>query len=313
MLNGDEMIPLTISIVTANNKNLIIDCLRSIYKTGDDLSFETYVVINDSSDDSEEAIREGFPMVKLIINEKKLAFTYNHNMVMKKGKGKYYLILNDDTVILDNALKKMVDFMKESADVGILGCKILNPDGSRQWSCGKSFSHKFEHFKTGVLQAILPLLRDKNFDKTQEVCWTTGACLMVRSEALSDVGLFDENLIIYYEDADWCWRMVKAGWKVIFFPHAEIIHYLGKTREKHLFRDLNIIYQSRFYFFRKHYGHPIRILVKCLTIIELILRYFRCMVVYVFKREQRPKMEESLKSYWVIFWRTLGIRLEATQ
>lgn len=307
------MIPLTISIVTANNKKLILDCLRSIYETTNGLEFEIYVVINNSADDSEAAIKKNFPEVKLIVNRKKLGFTHNHNMIMRRAQGNYILVLNDDTVILDGAPKKMVEFMEASSDVGILGCRILNPDRSRQWSCGKSFSHKYEHFKTGVLQSIIPLLRGKNFESTQEVCWVTGACLLARAEAIRQVGLLDENIIIYYEDGDWCYRMIQAGWKVVFYPHAEIIHYVGKTREKNLLRDLNIIYQSRHYFFRKHYGIPIRMLVRLLTIIELIFRNFRCLVTYIFRRQQRQKTKERLRSYWIILWRTLGVQVESMQ
>ena len=307
------MLPLTISIVTANNKKLILDCLSSIYETTIGLEFEIYVVINNSHDDSEEAIRENFPEVKLIKNQKMLGFTHNHNLVMRKGKGKYCLILNDDTIILDGALKKMIDFMEVSPDIGILGCKILNPDGSLQLSCGKSSTHKIEHIWAGVLRYLIPFLPKQHFAQPEEVCWVTGACLLARAEAIREVGVFDENIIIYYEDADWCHRMVQAGWKVVFYPYAEIIHYLGKTREKHLFRDLNIAYQSRYYFFRKHYSIPTRMLVRFLTIVELMVRYLRCLVIYAFNREQHQMMKESLKSYWVIFWRTLGIQRQTRQ
>ncbi len=307
------MTTLTVSIVTANNRELILDCLRSIYGTTKDLVFEIYVVINASSDDSEEAIKQDFPEVKLIINRQKLGFTHNHNMVMRRGEGKYFLILNDDTIIRDESLKKMVDFMEVSPDVGILGCKILNPDGSLQWSCGKSFSHRFEHFRTGVLRSFLPFIKDQRFDRAQEVSWVTGACLLVRSRAFRQVGLFDENIIIYYEDGDWCWRMIKAGWKVVFLPDAEIIHYVGKTREKNLSRDLNIIYQSRYYFFRKHYSMPVVMLARMITAMEMVLRNFRCLAIYALYREQRPRAKESLKAYWSILWGALGIQTETKQ
>jgi len=104
--------------------------------------------------------------------------------------------------------------------------------------------------------------------------------------------------------------MIQAGWKVVFYPHAEIIHYVGKTREKNLLRDLNIIYQSRYYFFQKHYGMLTCITVRFITIIELSFRNLRCLVAYAFKRQQRQKTEERLRSYWVLFWRALGIQLE---
>lgn len=274
-----KMIPLTISIVTANNKQLILGCLRSIYETTRDLGFEIYVVINNSSDDSEKVIRETYPNVHLIINKKKLGFTHNHNMVMREAKGKYILVLNDDTIILDGALEKMVNFMDGSPRTGILGCKILNPDGSLQWSCGKSVNHKLEHFRSGVLRTLLsPFIRDKFYFKTLEVTWVTGACLMARSEAVRDVGFFDENIVIYFEDGDWCYRMIQAGWKVVFYPHAEIIHYYGQTRIKHLARDTFIIYQSRLYFFSKHYSNIAYQLIRIFTITEVMLRYFKTLL-----------------------------------
>ncbi|MHA2282353.1 MAG: glycosyltransferase family 2 protein [Promethearchaeota archaeon] len=313
MADGGEMIPLTISIATANNKKLILGCLRSIYETTNDLKFEIYVVINNSLDDSGKAIKENFPEVKLIKNRKMLGFTHNHNMVIQRAQGKYILVLNDDTIILDGALKKMVDFMEVSPDVGILGCKILNPDGSLQWSCGKSITQKIEFFWAGMIRALMPFLPKQHFTQTQEVCWVTGACLLARAEAIREVGLFDENIIIYYEDGDWCYRMVQAGWKVVFYPHAEIIHYVGKTREKNLLRDLNIIYQSRYYFFRKHYGVHTNILVRLLTVIELIFRYLRCLVVYAFKHQQRQRTKERLRGYWIILWLALGVQVENTQ
>jgi GT2 family glycosyltransferase len=151
---GTAMPDITISIVTANQEELILGCLRSIYEHTKGLTFETYVVINASSDHSQEAIREQFPDVELIVNKEKLAFTHNHNMVMRRGKGRYFLILNDDTIILDNALKRMTDFMDASEKVGILGCRILNADRSLQWSCGKTFDHKLAYFKAGILQLL---------------------------------------------------------------------------------------------------------------------------------------------------------------
>jgi GT2 family glycosyltransferase len=311
--DGGGMIPLTISIVTSNNKKLILDCLDSIYESTHGLEFETCVVINNSSDDSEAAIREKFPEVEIIINQETLGFTHNHNMVMRRAQAKYILVLNDDTLILDGALKKMVDFMEVSSDVGVLGCKILNPDLTLQWSCGKSLTHKIEHFRAGVLRSLMPFLPKQRFNKPEEVCWVTGACLLARTEAIREVGLFDENIIIYYEDVDWCYRMFQAGWKIVFYPYAKIIHYLGQTREKNLFRDLGIIFQSRYYFFHKHYGLPTRMLVRSLTIIELIVRYLRCLVLYAFRQGQRQRTKESLKSYWVILRRSLGIKVGAIQ
>ncbi len=283
---------LTVSIVTANNKQLILDCLKSIYETTRDISLEVYVVINDSSDDSEDAVREKFPEVNLIINQSKLGFTHNHNMIMRRGKGKYILVLNDDTIILENSMKRLIDFMEASPDVGIVGPKIFNPDKSLQWSCGKSFNRKFNYLKCGVLAPMFPLLQKKYDNKIFDSDWLTGACLMIRSEAISEVGVFDENIVIYFEDGDLCYRMLLAGWRVVFNPQAQIIHYHGQTRKQYLARDSYIIFQSRFYFFTKHYSFPVQFIVRGFSLIEAVLRYLKA-----FKFDSTGKSKEMRSAY----------------
>jgi len=269
------MAKLTVSLVTSNNKKLILDCLKSVYANVDGVDLETYVVVNASADDSAAAIADSYPQVRLIINDEKRGFTHNHNMVMRQASGDYFLLLNDDTVILGDALRKMVDFMEESPETGILGCRILNGDGSLQWSCGTSRIHKWEFFKNGVLRSLLPFLPVRHFDTVKEVTWVTGACLLARAEAARAVGLLDENIVIYFEDGDWCYRMIKSNWKVVFYPGAEIIHYHGQTRKHHLARDLFIIYQSKLYFFSKHGGLLLQSVVRALTLAEASIRFVR--------------------------------------
>ena len=283
---------LTISIVTANNKELILDCLRSIYGTIENLATEVYVVINASDDDSEEAISNKFPDVKLIVNQEKLGFTNNHNMVMRRANGKYILVLNDDTIMLKGALPKMVDFMETNPEAGIVGCKLLNPDGSPQWSCGWSINYTFEMFKVGVLRSLLPFIKDTHYKHTKEVLWVSGACLMIKTEVVRRVGMFDENFIIYFEDGDLCYRVNRAGWKVIFYPHAEIIHYLGMTRRQYLARDMFIIYKSRFYFFSKHSGFLMQYLIRMVTIFEGSIKFLRTLIIYpTYAQERRELMD----------------------
>ena len=268
------MTSLTVSIVTANNRKLICDCLESIYATLEGLSCEVFVVINASRDDSETVIRERFPMTNLIVNQERRGFTYNHNQVMRRAGGKYVLILNDDTLMRPGALRKMVDFMDRSPGTGLLGPRILNPDLSLQWSAGRGITHKYEYFTAAVLKNILPfLIRERHYHQTLEVSWLTGACLLARAEALEKVGLFDENIVIYFEDGDLCYRMIRAGWKVVFYPDAEIIHYLGQTRRQHLARDLEIIFQSGCYFFDKHYSFPSAMVIRGFMLLWAVSRY----------------------------------------
>lgn len=274
------MVDLSISIITAD-RQLIQGCLQSIYATVKTVQFEIAVVINDpaASAEIEEAIREKFPAVKLIINREEKGFTHNHNVVIKECTGRYILVLNDDTLLLDGALDKMVAYMERHRSIGILGCKILNEDGSQQWSCGKSFSHSFEYFRSGVLRTLLsPLVRDQFFKETQEVTWVTGACLMARAEAVRAIGPFDEQFTMYFDDGDWCFRMIKGGWKVVYYSDAEIIHYRSRTSRKHLAKTTLFYYQSRMRFFRKHYSSAVLHVVRLLTVFDAIFRALRMLV-----------------------------------
>lgn len=291
------MATLTVSVVTANNKKLILDCLASVYANADGIVLETYVVINASSDDSAAAIGQQFPQVKLIVNDEKRGFTHNHNMVMRRATGDYFLVLNDDTVILESAITRMVKFMEESPEVGILGCRIRNADGSLQWSCGASRSHKWEFFRAGVLRSVVPKWPVRRYGTIREVTWVTGACLLARAEAAERVGLLDENIVIYFEDGDWCYRMIKNDWKVVFYPDAEIVHYHGQTRKKNLARDLFIIYQSRLYFFAKHCGWLLLTIVRAFTLLEVSMRLAKCTVEAMVSKTRAREDKDVRRTY----------------
>jgi hypothetical protein len=271
----------TISIITADDGDLIRDCLHSLYETTREVSFETYVIINnpEKAQRIERAIKEAFPEVNIIANQEERGFTYNHNMAIRRSACKYVLILNDDTVLLEGAIDRMHVYMETHPEVGILGCKILNPDGSLQWSCGKSAHHAVEHLRSGVLRTVLgPLIGDQFFDSTQEVTWVTGACLMARSAAIRDVGPLDENIAMYFDDGDWCYRMILSGWKVVYYIGAAIIHYRSQTSQKHLAKTTLFYYQSRLYFFSKHYGPFTLHTVRMLTMLDAAVRYLRTLL-----------------------------------
>ncbi len=288
------MTDLSISIVTID-RALVLDCLKSIYETVKSVTFEIHVVVNHlpAANDIESAIRADFPMVKLIINREETGFTHNHNKVIRECSGRYILILNDDTVMLGGALDRMVRYMDDHPQVGVLGCTIRNPDGSLQWSCGKSFNNTFEHFRSGVLRTLLsPLVRDQFYKETQEVTWVTGACLLARSEAIGRVGLFDENISMYFEDGDWCYRMILAGWKVVYYTEAEIIHYRSQTSKKHPAKTVIFYYESRLYFFFKHYGSCILQIIRLLTLADIMLLWLRETV-----SPSRPSRQEMKCAY----------------
>lgn len=267
------MTTLSISIVSSNNRKLLCECLESIYETLGSLSCEIFVVLNASHDGSERAVRLRFPKVNLIVFPGAHGFGFSHNQVLTQARSKYVLVLNDDTLIRPGALSRMVEFMERSPRAGILGCRILYPDLSLQWSAGRSFSHKFEYFRSGVLKNLFPfVVRERHFREATEVSWVTGACLLARTGVLGEIGVFDERITRYYEDGDLCYRAIRAGWKVMFYPEAEVIHYLGQTRRRHLQREVLITFESACYFFSKHYSRLAAMLIRAVLLLTALAR-----------------------------------------
>ncbi len=289
-----SMPDLSISIVTSEVR-LILPCLRSIYDTTRNITFEIYVVINcpESVQAIESAIRSRFPGTRVILNQDVQGFSRSNNRALQLCTGRYLLLLNDDTVVLGRAFQQMVEYMDDQPHVGALGCKLLNPDGSLQWSCGKSAVHKFEYFRSGVLRTLLsPIVRDQLFDSTQEVSWVTGACMMVRAEAAKTVGLLDEQFYMYYEDGDWCCRIVRAGWKVFYYSEAEVIHYRNQTNRKGAAKMVLTYYRSRLQFFGKHFGLGICLVVRALTVCDAIVSYIKAL-----RRTPAKNKVEILRAY----------------
>lgn len=258
---------LSICIVNWNVKELLKACLNSIYTNTKDISFEVTVVDNNSSDGSTEMIKNDFPQVKLIENSFNAGFTKANNQAIKIAQGNYIMILNPDTEVIDNALNKMVRFMESRRDCGALGCKLLNTDGSLQRSCRMFPSLEAMLYSSLFLDSLLPKSRlfGKyfmtwwDFNETREVDQPMGSALMLKKEVIDKVGLFDENIFIWFDEVDLCYRIKKAGWKIYFTPEAQIKHHLSQS-----FRQWKSVPQmikgaitwrkSRNYFFKKHKG-----------------------------------------------------------
>lgn len=267
------VIDLSISIVHHNkNRKLLEECLDSIFKETKNIKFEAFVIDNCSDDKVPELIEEKFPKIKLIQNKQKEGFAKNHNKALKLATGRYLLILNDDTLILDSALEKMVKFMDKNPTLGALGCKTY-PTKAMDLLPSCPSKHPFtplrEFFDSFVTYSRLTRMFKNTtlvytlgcgtmgpigVDFVTEVAHVGGACMMVRKEAAEQVGLMDENFIMFLEETDWCYRIKQKGWKIYYYPKAYIIHYGGQSLEffnknRHLLHE-----KSLAYFFKKHYG-----------------------------------------------------------
>ncbi|MFC1571029.1 glycosyltransferase family 2 protein [Candidatus Margulisiibacteriota bacterium] len=228
---------LSIITVNTNNKKILEGCLESIHQHTHRISFEIIVTDNASSDGSPEMVKSKFPEVKLIENQDNAGFIRASNQGLKIASGRYQMLLNDDTIVKDAALDKMVEFMDRHPEAGACGAKLLNLDGSIQ-------------HQGGVL--------GKRFWKAKQpvtVDFVIGAALLVRKEVIDKIGLMDENLFFYNDDLDWCLRIRKAGCKIYFLPQAEITHYGGYSSRRTFNPRLFVEgFRGGLYFCRKHYG-----------------------------------------------------------
>jgi GT2 family glycosyltransferase len=255
------MLDLSIAIVNTNTRDLLANCLRSLYENTQKISFEVFVVDNNSQDGSVEMVREKFPQVRLIANKSNRGFSGATNQALKEAEGKCSLLLNPDTLILEGAIEKMVQFMEKHPEAGALGCKLLNPDRTLQPSC-KSFPNFLNlFFESLSLDKLFPKSRlfgryymsywDHN--DVREVDQPMGSCLMVRKEVIDKVGLIDEQFFCFFDEVDWCYRIKKEGFKIFFTPEARIIHYRGQTFKRMPLRSFWYWHRSLLRYYRKHY------------------------------------------------------------
>ncbi len=261
-------VDLSICFVNHNAKELTINCIRSIYEKTKSTSFEIILVDNGSTDGSCKLINDIFPQVKIITNKQNKGFAYANNQAIKASKGKYIILLNNDTILKNDALDKMVSFMEANQKVGVLTCKLFDADGKTiQRNC-RSFPTPWGTMfgRASLLTKLFPnnswssknLLQDWDYNTGREVDWVSGAAFMVRKGVVDEVGMLDDKTYyMYWEDTDWCKRIHDVGYRICFIPDAEITHFTGKGGGKRSLSLSNLmIYQmhkSAYKYFRKHY------------------------------------------------------------
>jgi GT2 family glycosyltransferase len=224
-----------VSIVIVNYKTcgMVKQGLKSLRAARLRLDYEVFVVDNGSNDGLPALVRERFPEVRLIALNKNIGFAAGNNLAIRKAKGKYVFILNPDAMINPGSIEAMCSYMELHPDIGVLGPKLVRPDGGRQESAHRFPTPWIPIYRRTPLgrlpQARQALdryvMRGEVADAPMEVDWMEGAALFVRRAAIEQVGMFDERFFVYFEDADWCRRFWLQGWKVVYYPLSEIIHY----------------------------------------------------------------------------------------
>ncbi len=254
---------ISIVIVNYNSKDFLLQCVKSIEKASYKLNIEIIVVDNNSSDGSIEYLTPLLPNVKFIALLENLGFAKANNIGVKISSGDYFLILNPDTLIEENTLSTMLQYMEEHTEVGGSGCKVLNTDGTFQLACRRGFPTPWASFsKLFGFQSLFPKSKFfarynqtfRSVDETYYIDSIIGAFMFIRKEAWEDVNGFDESFFMYGEDIDLCYRLNKSNWKISYVHTTSIIHYKGISTKRSSINELEHFYNAMKIFSAKHYS-----------------------------------------------------------
>ncbi|MEX0602678.1 MAG: glycosyltransferase family 2 protein, partial [Bacteroidota bacterium] len=257
---------LSVVIVNYNVREFLHHSLVSLRKAMKGIRGEIIVVDNASDDGSVEMVRKSFPSVRLIVNKQNLGFARANNIGLSAARGKFLLLINPDTLVQEDTLSVMLKFFADNPDAGLAGCKILNPDGSFQLACRRSFPTPWAALtKITGLSSLFP--RSRLFgrynltylspEETYDLDAVSGSFMMLRREVYKDVGGLDEDFFMYGEDLDWCYRIQKAGWKIWYVPHTQIIHYKGESTRRSGIDEIRTFYDAMHLFVKKHFGSSV--------------------------------------------------------
>jgi GT2 family glycosyltransferase len=258
----DGPIDISVVVVSYNVKPYLEQALLSIHKALQGYRSEVFVVDNASGDGSPAMVRSKFPGVRLILNDMNAGFAKANNQALQRVRGRTVCLINPDTLVREDTFRICIEYLRNRPDAGMVGCKILNPDGSLQLACRRSFPTPWIAFtKISGLSALFPgsrlfgryNLTYLNPDVICEVEAVSGSFMIVRREVLEDVGPLDESFFLYGEDLDWCYRIHQKGWKIFYLPATQIIHYKGRSAREATFDTLRVFYDAMHLFVKKHF------------------------------------------------------------
>lgn len=318
---GDRSIDLSIVIVNYNVKHFVEQCLRSVIAAGKGISLEVFVVDNASTDGSVEYLHPRFPSVTFIANSENLGFAKANNLALRRAAGRYLMILNPDTLVGEESLKTLIDYMETHPRAGVAGPKFLNRYGQFDKTSKRGLPTPWVAFcRISGLSSIFPKsalfsrydLLYVDADKPAMVDVLTGACMMARREAFEQVGGLDESFFMFGEDIDWSYRFSLAGWEVHYAPVASIVHFKGEsTRRSTIDRD-SAFYGAMHLFVEKHFrdkfpflGH--KLIDAGIFIAELIARLSRLKRRFIWQTTDLLAMFGALALGRWLRWEVVGL------
>ncbi len=306
---------LSVVIVNYNVRYFLEQCLQSVYKSGQHLAMEVFVVDNNSVDGSVEMVRTKYPQVRLIANEKNIGFSRANNQAITLATGRFILLLNPDTVLEDDTLPKVLSFMDTHPHAGGLGVKMLDGRGKFLPESKRGLPTPMVAFyKIFGLSALFP--RSRVFgkyhlgyldnDNVHQVDVLSGAFMLLRTETLDTTGYLDESFFMYGEDIDLSYRITKAGYKNYYFPETRIIHYKGESTKKSSINYVFVFYRAMVIFVQKHFSHSNARLFSVLINLAIYLSASLAILVRFVKRLFWPLLDAAfiytgfyyIKDYW---------------
>jgi len=305
----------SILIVAWNVRDLLLNCLRSVYQETTGIQFEVIYVDNGSVDGSVEMVRKEFPQARIIENKDNKGFIKANNQAIEIATGRYVLLLNSDTIVLDNAIAKAVQFADARPQAAVVGCRVLNPDRTLQESCFRFYSTLNMLLDVSWLSRAFPhssffgrkIYGGWDYNSEREVDVVVGCFSLVRMEAIKQVGVMDERFFVYGDDIDWCRRFVKAGWKVLFTPAGQIIHYGGQTTKKEAGRFSLQLHGAVLINVKTHYNRLTFIGCRLLTACYLLMRVpYWLLKAAVRQKESKQAALNAAKTCWLGCWYALA-------
>lgn len=311
------MVDVSIIIVNYNTIDLLRNCINSILDNTFNITYEIIVVDNASTDDSVSMIKSEFKSVNLIESKVNGGFAYANNLGIIASSGRYVFLLNSDTVIIKDVLEKMILYMDDNKDIGLLGPELLNGDRTHQTSISAFPTFKREFYHIYKLKNVLRIPFIKNFfvkfggklgskdlqqymknfqniQNPQRVQVLVGAALLIRRKVIEDIGMLDERYFMYYEEIDFCYQAHRVGWSRVYYPYGQIVHLIGKSSEK--IGDVTFYerYRSMILYFRKNHGLLKEILVRGNLIVALTFRIIGMSFMQIFKSSKFIKKNRNI-------------------
>ncbi|WP_242967905.1 glycosyltransferase family 2 protein [Tepidibacter mesophilus] len=292
-------IDVSIIIVNFKTYELTKQTVNSILSKNHYINYEIILVDNNSSDESIEKLEVDFKqqienrLIKTIKNDSNLGFSKANNIGIRKSEGEYVLILNSDTVVVEDCLDRCIEYIKKDSNIGALGSKVVLPDGNLDKPCKRGFpTPKASLCYMLKLDKLYP--NKKSFgeynltylseDDINEVDSLVGAFMIIPRRVIDEVGMLDEDFFMYGEDIDWCYRIKKAGYKIIYYPKSQIIHYKGSSAKKKRFKTIYEFHRAMYLFYNKHYKSKYSILTTLLVYSGISFRLILTLLINLFKK-----------------------------